>query len=152
LKLPKGAKTLTPSEININSEDFSEIISHLSFYNKNIFSSSLSRPTLGFKGRKVSDLEDFNNISELYRVVNASSKENYNRELNLPSFAITQLIEHLPTQRLIVIVILRSLSHDLRHITVRSMVLVVSTNFLIGFFLLIIILARQLLILPKNYP
>ncbi|HII3576245.1 TPA: AAA family ATPase, partial [Enterobacter asburiae] len=32
----KGAKTLTPSEININSEDFSEIISHLSFYNKNI--------------------------------------------------------------------------------------------------------------------
>ncbi|MGU9933491.1 retron Ec78 anti-phage system effector ATPase PtuA [Enterobacter asburiae] len=82
----KGAKTLTPSEININSEDFSEIISHLSFYNKNIFSSSLSRPTLGFKGRKVSDLEDFNNISELYRVVNASSKENYGRELNLPLF------------------------------------------------------------------
>ncbi len=82
----KGAKKVSEGDINVESSDYSEITAQMNFFSKNIFSSSLARPIPGFKGRKASDLEDFNFISDLYRVVNSASKDNGGEEINLPLF------------------------------------------------------------------
>ncbi|MDE5191306.1 AAA family ATPase [Citrobacter freundii] len=80
----KTAKTLNFSDINNHCEDYSEVDAFLKLGEKNRFTSSLAKPIPGYVHYKVSDLNEFNSLTDLYRSINFYSK---NDGINLPIFA-----------------------------------------------------------------
>ncbi|EKO3517936.1 AAA family ATPase [Vibrio fluvialis] len=83
----RNGSPLDNNDINIYTNSVAEVIADFSFGSKTNYSGSLVRNSKGLEQAKYSELESFSHFSNLFRVINAVNKRDYEREINIPLFS-----------------------------------------------------------------
>ncbi|MEZ9821064.1 retron Ec78 anti-phage system effector ATPase PtuA [Shewanella sp. 10N.286.45.A1] len=83
----RNGKTLDWHDITIGKHENAEVNAIFSLGKKTLYKGSLVRSAKGMETAKSSNLENYKNLSNLYRIVNSRSREYSNEEINIPLFA-----------------------------------------------------------------
>ncbi|CAH7108114.1 AAA domain-containing protein [Vibrio chagasii] len=82
----RSGKSLEDSDVTIGVLDNSEVITSINFGNSTVYSGSLVRPAKGIESSKVSELDSYNRLSSLYRVISDRERRTHN-DINIPLLA-----------------------------------------------------------------
>lgn len=82
----RAGKSLEDSDVTIGVLDNSEVITSINFGNSTVYSGSLVRPAKGIESSKVSELDSYNRLSSLYRVISDRERRTQN-DINIPLLA-----------------------------------------------------------------
>ncbi|EML0342652.1 AAA family ATPase [Vibrio vulnificus] len=82
----RTGKSLEDSDVTIGVLDNSEVITSIKFGNSTSYSGSLVRPAKGIESSKVSELDSYNRLSSLYRVISDRERRTQN-DINIPLLA-----------------------------------------------------------------
>lgn len=82
----RAGKSLEDSDVTIGILDNAEVITSINFGNSTVYSGSLVRPAKGIESSKVSELDSYNRLSSLYRVISDRERRTQN-DINIPLLA-----------------------------------------------------------------
>ncbi|EIF2705644.1 AAA family ATPase, partial [Vibrio alginolyticus] len=82
----RNGKPLEDSDVTIDTYDNAEVISTISMGEKTVYSGSLVRPAKGIESSKVSELNSYNQLSSLFRVISDRERK-WNNDINIPLMA-----------------------------------------------------------------
>ncbi|HFQ5299044.1 TPA: retron Ec78 anti-phage system effector ATPase PtuA [Vibrio vulnificus] len=82
----RTGKSLEDSDVTIGVLDNSEVITSIKLGHSTIYSGSLVRPAKGIESSKVSELDSYNRLSSLYRVISDRERRAQN-DINIPLLA-----------------------------------------------------------------
>ncbi|MEZ8816334.1 retron Ec78 anti-phage system effector ATPase PtuA [Vibrio cyclitrophicus] len=83
----RNGRVLEDHDVTIGKDENAEVNATFNLGSSTRFDGSLVRPAKGLETPKSSKLENYKNLSNLYRTINSRTKENTNKEINIPLFA-----------------------------------------------------------------
>lgn len=83
----RNGRVLEDHDVTIGKDENAEVNATFNLGSSTRFDGSLVRPAKGLETPKSSKLENYKNLSNLYRTINSRTKKNTNNEINIPLFA-----------------------------------------------------------------
>lgn len=87
IKYKRNAKSLAFSDVKVNCYSNAEVITQLKFGSKTIYNAMLAYPDDGVSNPKDSELDEYQNFSNFFRVLNDHQRKKDLDEINIPLFA-----------------------------------------------------------------
>jgi predicted ATP-binding protein involved in virulence len=87
IKYKRNGKSLAFSDVKVNCYSNAEVITQLKFGSKTLYNASLTHPDDAITNPKDSELEEYQNFSNFFRVLNDFQRNKDLDEINIPLFA-----------------------------------------------------------------